>query len=215
MKTGMYWIHTCSYWIHAGLYSIHTTNTYHNTHHNTCQYIVKILACIVSQYMPILTWSNHWGQSGYWTQSKTTHFLASLILAFSADLKRIQISHSSFRDFWADKTFTTCWSGGRFQVQVQAWVLAPACHLVITPEAIVEDNRRYSCHTDLVQQPKTFQGFVNFWLRQVTDCRFFIHTKWIFYGVQHMNQLASSKSNPVKKSWSKSMSCPRKGRLPR
>ena len=36
------------------------------------------------------------------------------------------------RDFWTDKSFTTRQSGCRVQVWVQ--VLAPACHLAITPE---------------------------------------------------------------------------------
>ena len=47
------------------LYSIHTTNTYYNTYHNTCQYKVKVLACIELQYMPILTCSNHWSFSQF------------------------------------------------------------------------------------------------------------------------------------------------------
>ena len=55
------------------------------------------------------------------------------ISAFSTDLKNIQTPHSLFRDFRADETFTARhgWSGGRFQVWVQ--VLAPACHLAISP----------------------------------------------------------------------------------
>ena len=41
------------------MYSIHTTNTYHNT----CQYIVRVLASIALQYMPIRAYSNHrWGR---------------------------------------------------------------------------------------------------------------------------------------------------------
>ena len=53
------------------------------------------------------------------------------------DLKRIQTPHSLLWGFGGDKTFTTCWSGGRVQVWVQ--VRAPAgpiskCHLEITPE---------------------------------------------------------------------------------
>ena len=41
------------------------------------------------------------------------------ILAPSTDLLRIQTLHSLFTDLGADKTFTTCWSGGTIQVQVQ------------------------------------------------------------------------------------------------
>ena len=45
-----------------------------------------------------------------------------------------------FRDFRADKTFITCWSGSR--VWVQVW--APAGHLAITPKkAIPQDNQRF------------------------------------------------------------------------
>ena len=54
------------------------------------------------------------------------------ISAFLTDPKRIQTPHSLFWDFWADKSFTTCWSGCRVQGWVQ--VQAPACHLAITPE---------------------------------------------------------------------------------
>ena len=42
--------------------------------------------------------------------------------------KRIHTPHSLFWDFWADKTFTTSWSGSRVQVQ------APAYRLTITPK---------------------------------------------------------------------------------
>ena len=56
----------------------------------------------------------------------------SSIWAFSMDLKRIQTSPCLFWDFGADKTFTTCWSGGRVYVWVQVW--APAGHLAIIPE---------------------------------------------------------------------------------
>ena len=58
--------------------------------------------------------------------------LLSSISAFSTDLKSIQTPHSLFRDFGADKTFTTRCSGARVQVLVQ--VRAPAFHLKITPE---------------------------------------------------------------------------------
>ena len=35
------------------MYSIHTTYTYHTTYHTTCQYIVKVLACVESQHIAI------------------------------------------------------------------------------------------------------------------------------------------------------------------
>ena len=60
----------------------------------------------------------------------------SSISAFLTDLKRIQTPHTLFWDFWADKPFTTIWSGGRVQVWVQVW--APACHVEITPEGYPE-----------------------------------------------------------------------------
>ena len=57
-------------------------------------------------------------------------------LAFNSasltDLKTIRTPHSLFRDFQADTTFTTRWSGGRVQVWAQVWV--PAGHLAIIPE---------------------------------------------------------------------------------
>ena len=62
---------------------------------------------------------------------KITHCLAVLawILSSSTDLKRIQTPHSLFRDFRADKTFTTGLSGGRVQVWLLIW--APAVHLAM------------------------------------------------------------------------------------
>ena len=41
----------------------------------------------------------------------------------------------------AIKPLQTCWSGGRVQVLVQ--VLAPACHLAISPIGVPEGNRRF------------------------------------------------------------------------
>ena len=86
------------------------------------------------------------------------HSLQASILASSTELKRIRTltdypgipeqikplqhvgraaetkfeSHRLCRDSWADKAFTTCWSGCRIQVWVQVW--AAACHLAITPK---------------------------------------------------------------------------------
>ena len=63
------------------MYSIHTTNTCHNTYHNTCQYIVSVLACIAFQYMPICAYSNHWCISLV-SDSETLFFIDCSIMAW-------------------------------------------------------------------------------------------------------------------------------------
>ena len=49
----------------------------------------------------------------------------------SIDLKEFKLHTFCFRDFRADKTISTRWSGARVQVWVQVW--ASVCHLAITP----------------------------------------------------------------------------------
>ena len=64
---------------------------------------------------------------GTWNQ-----LTAVLNFCILIGLKRNQTPQSLFRDFCADKTFTTGWSGARVQVWVQ--VQAPAGHLAVTPK---------------------------------------------------------------------------------
>ena len=70
-----------------------------------------------------------------------TFYLQASILASSTNLKRIQAPHSLFRDFRAEKTSTTCWSGCRVQEWVQVW--APSSCLAITPKASPVGNQRF------------------------------------------------------------------------
>ena len=87
-------------------------------------------------------------QSGGWgLLFSTIDSLLPLILEFSTDLKRIQNPHSLFKDFWAYKTCSPCWSGCTGQEQpvgqaalqcscrAQVWVIvqAPIYHVAITP----------------------------------------------------------------------------------
>ena len=64
------------------------------------------------------------------------------IFAFqnSTDLRRVQTPYSLFRDFGADKTYTTQWSGVnaavdfKFESKFKAYFKPHASHLAITPE---------------------------------------------------------------------------------
>ena len=87
---------------------------------NFCCFLFQ--SCLFIAIFDFLYWNKEW----CWKPLS-----ACLNFSTSAYPKRIQIPHSSFRDFRADKTLTTRWSGARLQVWVQVWV--PACHLAITP----------------------------------------------------------------------------------
>ena len=69
-----------------------------------------------------------------WYRLTLSHSSPHWVLNFSVwnGPKKNSIPHNLLRDFGADKTSTTCWSGGRVQVWVQ--IRAPAGHLAITPE---------------------------------------------------------------------------------
>ena len=64
-----------------------------------------------------------------WGMRVGNQSLLASISVSSMDLKGIQTQHSLFRDFGADKSLTTRWSGGRVQVWVKVWT--PAVQLAI------------------------------------------------------------------------------------
>ena len=75
-----------------------------------------------------------WGQRIHWSYINVPCVCSNAMKLWGL-ISRNQSSNRSlcqslFRDFWADKTFPTRWSGGRVQVWVQVW--APASHLAIT-----------------------------------------------------------------------------------
>ena len=141
-----------------------------------------------------------------WTSTKATWWMRvgidsplSSISAFSTDLKRIWTPHLLFWDFWADKTFTTRWSGGKVQFWVQ--VLAPQVMWQSFRKAVREDNR-----TKLIKAP-----FLPIKAALNASLNLLFIGLWV--KLWHRNKSSCSKSNPVQGSRSKSMTYLRKGRL--
>ena len=67
----------------------------------------------------------------------------------------LETLHSIFRNFRADKTFKTCWSGS---VQTQCASKTPA--LAAAPICLLRKISCHSCNTDLVLESKRFQCFI-------------------------------------------------------